>query len=189
MASTATLKTASSGPSSSLCFSKQSPISSHGRHLVVKPLPLQALSLSRRSLHSSFLRRNQSQSLQQGSISAFSANGNIVAGARAPGLHHKRKFTVQASRTDQVEETSTVPDSLAAQTAAVSDVLVGEDAGVFDVTAQKTSSWVSFTAVLAVVLAILYVVWIDPTTGYGGKFIDGLEGALGGSHEVRNLLG
>jgi len=34
----------------------------------------------------------------------------------------------------------------------------GEDAAVFDPASQSTRSWVAFTAVLAVVLAILYQV-------------------------------
>jgi hypothetical protein len=65
--------------------------------------------------------------------------------------------------------------------------LVGEDAGVFDVTSQKTSSWLAFTAILGVVLAILYVVWIDPQTGYGGAYIDAIS-SLTSNHEVRFLI-
>ena len=62
-------------------------------------------------------------------------------------------------------------------------VLVGEDAAVFDVEAQKTSSWIYFTLVLGVVLAILYYIWLDPNTGYGGAFIDVLS-SLSSNHEV-----
>ena len=65
--------------------------------------------------------------------------------------------------------------------------LVGEDAGVFDVTSQKTSSWLAFTAILGVVLAILYVTWIDPQTGYGGAYIDAIS-SLTSNHEVRFLI-
>lgn len=61
--------------------------------------------------------------------------------------------------------------------------LVGEDAAVFDVNSQKTSSWLLFTAILGVVLALLYVVWIDPETGYGGPFIDAIS-SLTSNHEV-----
>jgi hypothetical protein len=57
--------------------------------------------------------------------------------------------------------------------------LVGEDAAAFDVTSQSTSSWI-----LGVVLAILYVVWIDPETGYGSAYIDAIS-SLSSSHEVR----
>lgn len=62
-------------------------------------------------------------------------------------------------------------------------VLVGEDAAVFNVEAQKTSSWIYFTLVLGVVLAILYYIWLDPDTGYGGAFIDALS-SLSSNHEV-----
>lgn len=62
-------------------------------------------------------------------------------------------------------------------------VLVGEDAAVFDVAAQKTSSWIYFTLVLGVVLAILYYIWLDSNTGYGGAFIDALSSVFG-NHEV-----
>jgi zeta-carotene isomerase len=62
-------------------------------------------------------------------------------------------------------------------------VLVGEDAAVFDVEAQKTSSWIYFTLVLGVVMAILYYIWLDPNTGYGGAFIDALY-SLSSNHEV-----
>lgn len=65
--------------------------------------------------------------------------------------------------------------------------LVGEDAGVFDVTTQKTSSWLAFTAILGVVLAILYVIWIDPQTGYGGAYIEAIS-SLTSNHEVRFLI-
>ena len=63
--------------------------------------------------------------------------------------------------------------------------LVGEDAAAFDVTSQSTSSWLLFTAILGVVLAILYVVWIDPETGYGSAYIDAIS-SLSSSHEVRH---
>ncbi|CAM6106693.1 unnamed protein product [Calypogeia fissa] len=64
-----------------------------------------------------------------------------------------------------------------------SNGLVGEDAAVFNVEEQQTSSWVYFSLVLGVVLAILYVTWLDPNTGYGGAFINALT-SLNSSHEV-----
>lgn len=65
--------------------------------------------------------------------------------------------------------------------------LVGEDAAAFDVASQSTSSWLLFTAILGVVLAILYVVWIDPETGYGSAYIDAIS-SLSSSHEVVMLI-
>ncbi|KAG0614180.1 hypothetical protein M758_6G157000 [Ceratodon purpureus] len=62
-------------------------------------------------------------------------------------------------------------------------VLVGEDAAVFEVEAQKTSSWIYFTLVLGVVLTILYYIWLDPNTGFGGAFIDTLS-SLSSNHEI-----
>lgn len=65
--------------------------------------------------------------------------------------------------------------------------LVGEDAAAFDINSQSTSSWLLFTAILGVVLAILYVVWIDPETGYGSRYIDAVS-SLSNSHEVVMLI-
>ena len=62
-------------------------------------------------------------------------------------------------------------------------LLVGEDAAVFDVETQKTSSWIYFTLVLGVVMAILYFIWLDPHTGFGGAFIHALS-SLSSNHEV-----
>eukprot|EP00897_Mesotaenium_endlicherianum_P009192 jgi/Mesen1/8300/ME000451S07503 len=61
--------------------------------------------------------------------------------------------------------------------------LVGEDAAVFDSSSQSTTSWVYFTMVLGVVLGILYYIWLDPNTGYGGAFIDAFNGVTD-NHEL-----
>lgn len=61
--------------------------------------------------------------------------------------------------------------------------LVGEDAAVFEAGRQETLSWVKFTAVLGVVLAVLYYIWLDPGTGYGGAFVAALSDLPGG-HEA-----
>lgn len=63
-------------------------------------------------------------------------------------------------------------------------VFVGEDAAVFDLSREKLSSWVSFSAVLGVVLAILNYIWIDPKTGYGNTFIQVMS-SVSENHEVR----
>ncbi|KAG0565821.1 hypothetical protein KC19_7G016300 [Ceratodon purpureus] len=65
--------------------------------------------------------------------------------------------------------------------------LVGEDSAAFDITSQSTSSWLLFTAILGVALAVLYVVWIDPETGYGSAYIDAIS-SLSSSHEVVMLI-
>ncbi|XP_024389087.1 15-cis-zeta-carotene isomerase, chloroplastic [Physcomitrium patens] len=62
-------------------------------------------------------------------------------------------------------------------------VLVGEDAAVFNVKSQKATSWIYFFLVLGTVLAILYYIWLDPNTGYGGAFIDALS-SLSSNHEI-----
>jgi hypothetical protein len=64
-------------------------------------------------------------------------------------------------------------------------LLVGEDAAVFDPSNQKTSSWLLFTLILSVSLTALYVLWIDPNTGYGGAFIDAVS-SISSSHEVNS---
>ena len=61
--------------------------------------------------------------------------------------------------------------------------LYGEDAAQFSYSGQKTSSWIKFTLVLGVVLGVLYFIWLDPDTGYGGAFIDAIA-AFSGSSEV-----
>lgn len=184
-------------------LSKQSATAGHGRP--TQSATAQLFSTDRRRHPVKVLQANKNQYLPSlhFSDSASSSQTRVVslgdlsdigkpslqkhiAGARRN--ESKRGLRNRAGRTDQVQETSAVPDGLAVQNGAASEVLVGEDAGVFDVTAQKTSSWVNFTIVLVVVLTILYVIWIDPTTGFGGKYIDVLEGAVGGSHEVRNFI-
>ncbi len=65
-------------------------------------------------------------------------------------------------------------------------LLVGEDAAVFDPSNQKTSSWLLFTLILGVSLTALYVLWIDPNTGYGGAFIDTVS-SVSSSHEVNSI--
>lgn len=76
-------------------------------------------------------------------------------------------------------------DALAGENAA--DALVGEDAAAFDVGNQKALSWIYFSAILGVVLAILYVAWIDPSTGYGGAYLDAVSSFFSG-HEVVMLI-
>lgn len=76
-------------------------------------------------------------------------------------------------------------DALAGENAA--DALVGEDAAAYDVGNQKALSWIYFSAILGVVLAILYVAWIDPSTGYGGAYLDAVSSFFS-SHEVVMLI-
>lgn len=45
--------------------------------------------------------------------------------------------------------------------------LIGEDAAVFSFGDQSPKSWGAFLAVLGTVLTALYVLWINPDTGYG----------------------
>ncbi|CAH9062440.1 unnamed protein product [Cuscuta epithymum] len=61
--------------------------------------------------------------------------------------------------------------------------MVGEDSAEFDFSKQKTSSWVYFTVILAVVLYALYYLWIDNSTGFGKSFIDAVS-TLSESHEI-----
>ncbi|XP_024399965.1 15-cis-zeta-carotene isomerase, chloroplastic isoform X1 [Physcomitrium patens] len=90
---------------------------------------------------------------------------------------HDSKDNVSTSPVRSSQTPSFPPPDLT-----TSEGLVGEDAAAFDVSSQKTSSWLLFTAILGVVLAILYVAWIDPETGYGGAYIDSIS-ALSDSHE------
>lgn len=95
---------------------------------------------------------------------------------------HDSKDNVSTSPVRSSQTPSFPPPDLT-----TSEGLVGEDAAAFDVSSQKTSSWLLFTAILGVVLAILYVAWIDPETGYGGAYIDSIS-ALSDSHEVVMMI-
>lgn len=97
-----------------------------------------------------------------------------------PASGQSTPFKVKSSSGDV--QNATDPDS---EDSTFSN-LVGEDAGVFDVKDQKTSSWIYFTLVLGVVLAILYVAWLDPNTGYGTAFVDALA-SFNAKHEVTIL--
>ncbi|XP_058787109.1 MACPF domain-containing protein At1g14780-like [Vicia villosa] len=87
-------------------------------------------------------------------------------------LHHTFNFTSLARSLTKDQENST---------------LVGEDSAVFDLTKQKITSWIYFTAVLGVVLFVLNVAWIDNSTGFSKSFVDAVS-RLSDSHEVVMLI-
>lgn len=64
--------------------------------------------------------------------------------------------------------------------------VVGEDSAEFLLSNQKLSSWLYFTAILATVLFVLNVAWIDNSTGFGKPFIDAVS-ELSDSPEVNHL--
>ena len=62
--------------------------------------------------------------------------------------------------------------------------LVAEDSAAFDLANQSLRSWTQFIALLAVVSAGLYGIWIDPNlAGLGTGFVSSVE-TLSDSHEV-----
>ncbi|KAJ1266002.1 hypothetical protein BS78_08G117200 [Paspalum vaginatum] len=65
--------------------------------------------------------------------------------------------------------------------------LVGEDSAAFRLGDQSLASWAYFAVILAVVLAALNVLWIDPGTGVGTRFLDAVA-SVSDSHEVVMLL-
>ncbi|KAM3253853.1 hypothetical protein ACQJBY_047758 [Aegilops geniculata] len=65
--------------------------------------------------------------------------------------------------------------------------LVGEDAAVFRLGDQRVASWAYFAGILSVVLYGLNVLWIDPATGVGTRFLDAVA-AVSDSPEVVLLL-
>lgn len=67
------------------------------------------------------------------------------------------------------------------------EVLVGEDSAEFELSKQKITSWVYFTAILGAVLFVLDVVWIDNSSGFGKDYINALSG-ISDSHEVVMLI-
>ena len=72
------------------------------------------------------------------------------------------------------------------------DVDVGafEDSAAFSLQKQILSSWMIFSGLLSVVLAALYVVWIDPDlVGVGTSYIDLLENTLSNPHVSSLLFG
>jgi zeta-carotene isomerase len=65
-------------------------------------------------------------------------------------------------------------------------VLVGEDSAAFELKDQSVASWAYFAGILGAVLVALNVLWIDPSTGVGTKFLDAVA-SVSDSHEVRTL--
>ncbi|BAF29644.1 15-cis-zeta-carotene isomerase, chloroplastic [Oryza sativa Japonica Group] len=65
--------------------------------------------------------------------------------------------------------------------------LVGEDSAAFRLGDQRVASWVYFGGILAVVLWGLNVLWIDPATGVGTRFLEAVA-AVSDNHEVTMLL-
>ena len=63
---------------------------------------------------------------------------------------------------------------------------MGEDSAAFELKDQSVASWAYFAGILAAVLVALNVLWIDPGTGVGTKFLDAVA-SVSDSHEVRTL--
>lgn len=61
--------------------------------------------------------------------------------------------------------------------------LVGEDSAAFRLGDQSVALWAYFAVILAAVLWALNVLWIDPGTGVGTKFLDAVA-SVSDSHEV-----
>ncbi|KAG5185946.1 NnrU protein-domain-containing protein [Tribonema minus] len=66
--------------------------------------------------------------------------------------------------------------------------LIGEDAAAFSLQEQKLASWISFGGVFTVVMAALWYLWINESTGYGDDFIRALESVSGGNSSVTIVL-
>ncbi|CAD6270101.1 unnamed protein product [Miscanthus lutarioriparius] len=66
-------------------------------------------------------------------------------------------------------------------------LLVGEDSAAFELKDQSVASWAYFAVILTAVLVGLNVLWIDPGTGVGTKFLDAVA-SVSDSHEVVMLL-
>ena len=62
--------------------------------------------------------------------------------------------------------------------------LVGEDAGVFEFSEQKLKSWAQFAGVFTVVFSALFVLWLNPSTGFGDEFAAGALSLAGGDSTV-----
>lgn len=63
---------------------------------------------------------------------------------------------------------------------------MGEDSAAFELKDQSVASWAYFAVILTAVLVGLNVLWIDPGTGVGTKFLDAVA-SVSDSHEVRTL--
>eukprot|EP01018_Ginkgo_biloba_P035595 Gb_24507 [translate_table: standard] len=110
-------------------------------------------------------------------------NAHLNSGKRGAGLISNRSsvngiFIPKANKVGSSAGVTDPDDELE---------LVGEDAAVFDISTQKVSSWVYFSVILGVVTAVLYVAWIDTSTGYGGAFVDAIS-SLSTNHEVVMLI-
>ena len=64
---------------------------------------------------------------------------------------------------------------------------MGEDSAAFRLGDQRVASWAYFAVILAAVLWALNVLWIDPDTGVGTRFLDAVA-SVSDSHEVRAYL-
>ena len=62
---------------------------------------------------------------------------------------------------------------------------LAEDSAAFSLENQKLDSWATFAVLLTVVLAGLYVLWVDPEMGgAGARYIEYVQGLLGDPHLV-----
>eukprot|EP00290_Baffinella_frigidus_P002102 CAMPEP_0180181838 /NCGR_PEP_ID=MMETSP0986-20121125/40335_1 /TAXON_ID=697907 /ORGANISM="non described non described, Strain CCMP2293" /LENGTH=386 /DNA_ID=CAMNT_0022135145 /DNA_START=7 /DNA_END=1167 /DNA_ORIENTATION=+ len=64
------------------------------------------------------------------------------------------------------------------------EALGGEDAAVFAFSEQKLKSWAQFTGVFVTVFAALFVLWLNPSTGFGDEFAQAFINLGGGDSTV-----
>mmetsp|Transcript_11838 Transcript_11838/g.37604 ORF Transcript_11838/g.37604 Transcript_11838/m.37604 type:complete len:379 (-) Transcript_11838:258-1394(-) len=67
------------------------------------------------------------------------------------------------------------------------DELRGEDAAVFNADAQTKEAWTLFFGLLTGVLGLIFVVWINPSTGMGTEYMDWFK-SFSDSTEITMLL-
>ena len=126
---------------------------------------------------------------------AFASQSVAFQGPRVQGGLLRTTITQNVSRFDTLivnagpsgaEEGNGSVFSEALSSSPVVDLKIGEDAAAFDINEQNKSSWVLFFGLLTGVLALIYVLWIDPNSGAGSSFT-GLAESIAPTSEIAIL--
>lgn len=110
-------------------------------------------------------------------IGVISANVSCVGACSAQAVKWSLNCRV-VCRAAQEQVENSAPDQQG---------LIGEDAAAFSLSKQKLTSWALFSAILAVVLGLLYAIWIRPG-GFGEEYLKTVEGLSNDNPEITVVL-
>ncbi|KAK9806615.1 hypothetical protein WJX73_010380 [Symbiochloris irregularis] len=120
----------------------------------------------------------RSRPLQAHRSRAFATRQTRQACSRFDGATHR----YACGRTLKQAALGESEAPLAADTDSSGTSFQGEDAAKFEVEQQSTAKWAFFTVELAVVLGILYLVWVAPGSGLAEPFTRNIESLAHNSH-------